>query len=73
MVYIVLAKRGYFWCIMGALRDSSAPIPPTMHYTLPRFILKDPGLQLLGIPQKQGVVWDVMINPKITLGLTRGE
>ena len=28
MVYIVLVKRGYFWCIMGALRDSSAPISP---------------------------------------------
>ena len=28
MVYIVLVKHGYFWCIMGALRDSLAPIPP---------------------------------------------
>jgi hypothetical protein len=28
----------------------------TIHYTLPRFILKDPGLQLLGNPQKQRVV-----------------
>ena len=36
---------------MGALRDSSVPIPPTIHYTLPRFILKDTGLQLLGNPQ----------------------
>ena len=25
MVYIVLVKRGYFWCIMDALRNSSAP------------------------------------------------
>ena len=26
MAYLVV-KHGYFWCIMGALRDSSAPIP----------------------------------------------
>jgi hypothetical protein len=57
---------------MGALRDSSVPIPPTIHYTLPRFILKDTGLQLLGNPQKKVVVRDIMINPKINLGLTRG-
>jgi hypothetical protein len=50
---------------MGALRDSSVPIPPTIHYTLPRFILKDTGLQLLGNPQKKVVVRDIMINPKI--------
>jgi hypothetical protein len=69
MVYLVVTKRGYFWYIMGALRNSSAPIP-TIHYTLPRFILKDPGCQPLGNPQTQGAIRDVMINPKITLGLT---
>jgi len=55
MVYIVLVERGYFWCIMVALRNSLVPIS-TIHYTLPRFILKDPGLQLLGNRQKQRVV-----------------
>jgi hypothetical protein len=40
--------------------------------TLPRFILKDPGLQPLRNPQKQGAIRDVMTNPKTTLGLTRG-
>jgi hypothetical protein len=56
---------------MGALRNSSAPTP-TIHYILPRFILKDAGLQLLGNPEKQVVFRDIMINPKINLGLTRG-
>jgi hypothetical protein len=35
-------------------------------------ILKDPGLQPLRNPQKQGAILDVITNPKITLGLTRG-
>ena len=30
------------------------PPSPTIHYTLPRFILKDPGLQLLGNPETSG-------------------
>jgi hypothetical protein len=53
------------WCVVG-------PHPPTIHYTLHRFILKDPGLQSLGNPQKQGAIRDVMTNPKNTLELTRG-
>ena len=69
VVCFVLASVVSLCCIMGAFRNSSAP---TTHYTLPRFILKDPGLQPLRNPQKQGAILDVMINPKITLGLTRG-
>jgi hypothetical protein len=34
--------------------------------------LKELGLQPLGNPQKQGAMRDVMINPKMTLGLRRG-
>ena len=40
----------------GCSSELLGPHPPTIHYTLPRFILKDPWLQLLGNPQKQGVV-----------------
>jgi hypothetical protein len=69
-LHLVLTSVVSFSCIMGALRNPSAP---TIHYTLPRFILKDPGLQPLKNPQKQGAILDVMTNPKITLGLTRGE
>jgi len=58
---------GIFWCIMGALRNSSAP-SPTIHDTLPRFILKDPGLQPLGNPQKQGAIRDVMTKLPISMG-----
>ena len=42
MVYLVVVKHGYFWCIMGALRDSSAPMakkstpfPPTCKPQVP--------------------------------------
>ena len=48
------------WVLFGTPRPPS----PTIHYTLPRFILKDPGPQPLRNPQKQGAL--------LTLGLTRG-
>ena len=64
MVCIVLMHHG---CSSGLLGRH----PTTIHYTPPRFILKDPELQLLGNPPKQVVVRDIMINPKINLGLTR--
>ena len=54
----VLFKRGYNSGASWVLFELLAPHPPTIHYTLPRFILSDPGLQLLGSPQKQGVVRD---------------
>jgi hypothetical protein len=42
-ILLVLVKRGYHsgasWVLFGTPR----PHPPTIHYTLPRFILKDPG------------------------------
>ena len=66
------AKRGQFLVHHGCSSEPLGPPPPTIHYTLPRFILKDPGLQPLRNPQKQGAILDVMTNPKITLGLTRG-
>jgi hypothetical protein len=59
---------GASWVPFGTARPPS----PTIHYILPRFILKDPGLQPLRNPQKQGAIRDVMTNPKITLGFTRG-
>ena len=71
VVCFVLVSVVSFCCIMGALRNPSAPIP-TIHYTLPRFNLTDPGPQPLRNPQKQGAILDAMTNPKITLGLTRG-
>ena len=58
MAYIVLVHHG---CSSGLL----GPHLPKIHYTLPRFILKDPGLQLLENPQKKVVVRNIMINPKI--------
>ena len=67
----VLFKRGYNSGASWVLFGTPWPPSPTIHYTLPRFILKDPGLQLLGNPHKQGVVRNVMINPKITLRLAR--
>ena len=66
------AKRGQFLVHHGCSLEPLGPHPPTIHYTLPRFILKDPGLQPLRNPQKQGAILDVMTNQKITLGLTRG-
>ena len=65
MVYIILVHHR---CSSGLL----GPHPTTIHYTPPRFILKDHGLQLLGNPPKQVAVRAMMINPKINLGLTRG-
>ena len=70
-----VSRCGQAWVFSGAswvLFGTPRPPSPMIHYTLPRFILKDPGLQPLGNHQKQGAIQDVMINPKITLGLTRG-
>ena len=61
MVCIVLVHHE---CSSGLL----GPHPTTIHYTPPRFILKDPGLQLLGNPQKQVVVRDIIINQRSTSG-----
>ena len=66
MAYLVLVHHG---CSSGLI----GPHPTTIHYTTPRFISKDPGLQLLENPLKQVVVRDIMINPKMNLGLTRGS
>jgi hypothetical protein len=74
-MYHQIALVGQAWVFLVHHGCSSGLLgthPPTIHYTLHRFILKDPGLQSLGNPQKQGAIRDVMINPKITLGLTRG-
>ena len=49
--WVFLVHHG---CSSGLL----GPHPPTIHYTLPCFILKDPGLELKGNPQKQGIVRD---------------
>ena len=47
MTYMVLDKRGYFWCIMGALRDSSAP-HDSLHSA--PFYLKGPWTAATGKP-----------------------
>ena len=49
MAYIVVSKRGYFWCIMGALRNSSAPIPHDSLHSSP-FYLKGPWTAATGKP-----------------------
>jgi hypothetical protein len=56
-----VSRCGQAWVFLvhhGCSSGLLGPHPPTLHYTLPRFILKDPGLQLLGNPQRQGVVRD---------------
>jgi hypothetical protein len=40
-VVIILSKRGHFWCIMGAFRNSSAPIPHDSLHSSP-YYLKGP-------------------------------
>jgi hypothetical protein len=76
VLYVLCSVQ--FWSAWSVSRASwvlfrtPRPPSPTIHYTLPRFILKDPGLQPLRNPQKQVAILDVMTNPKITLGLTRG-
>ena len=70
--YISLCQAWALSRASSVLFGTPRPPSPTIHYTLPRFILKDPGLQPLRNPQKQGAIRDVMTNPKTTLGLTRG-
>jgi len=56
ILHVFSSSLGIILVHHGCSSELLGPHPPTIHYTLPRFILKDPGLQLLGNPQKQGVV-----------------
>ena len=53
MVYLVMPSVGIFWCIIGALRNFATP-SPTIHYTLPRFIFKDPDCSHWEPPETRG-------------------